>query len=314
MRNGMMVLLVLFSWWVVPALAVAWDWPVKDPVLAVDFAADWNGSFLPGVFIKSSDALVRSIHGGELVFFADGPRQDHRGFPGTAGGTLVIQHDSGLRSVYRGLKADSARDFAAKIFPADYKVKQNEIIGVMPLRGDSAPKNLFFQVVDTSFGGALNPMIILPRLFDERPPAITAVEYSQEGDPVRRPLKDRMELDLASIQLFIQVRDGYGQKGNRPASTVGLPQDIRVFLNGSQKYRSYKQALYMKKGNPRELRLSKVPDGGFAIMHAADNMIPVGELTLQDGMNRLEVRVTDLEGNHSSASYRINKPVKPAPP
>ena len=290
----------------------AWDWPVKDPSLAADFASDRDGSFLPGVILKSSDALVRSIHGGELVFFVAGQRRDHRGFPGTPGGTLVIQHDGGFRSVYHNLQADSVRDFAAKVAVTEYKVRQNEIVGMMPVGSDSIPDNLFFQLIDNRYANAVNPMIVLPRLSDERPPAITAAEILVEGSTKRIPLQDRYETEQPNFQLFVQVRDGYGLKGGHAASTVGLPQRIRILLNGVVSYDSSKLALLMKSDTSRELILSRNPFGSFAAIHPADNMINVGSFTLVDGVNRLEIRATDLQGNRSSVSYRIIKPPKPA--
>lgn len=289
---------------------LAWDWPVKDPVLAADFASVRDGSFLPGIILQSNEALVRSIHRGELIFYVAGQRHDHRGFPSTPGGTLVIQHDEGFRSVYRNLQADSVRDFAAKVSNTDYKVKQNEIVGMMPIEAGSKPGNIFFQLIDNRYESALNPMIILPRLTDERSPAISATLIQLEGSSVRVPLHDRLEMAQAKFLLFVQIHDSYGLKGYNMASAIGFPQNVQVILNGEIKYDSDKLALLMRSDNSRELFLSRTPFGSFKEVHPADDMLFVGNYTLEEGVNRLTIRASDLRGNRSSVSYRVIRPIQ----
>lgn len=305
---GMRKAIVLAALVAVGVQAGAWEWPVKDATLAADFAADWHGSFLAGIYVRSTEVLVRAVHGGELVFYSAGQRRDHRAFPMTRNGLLVVSHDNGLRSSYLGLQSDSVRDFAAKSGAGNYAVKQNEIIGMMPAKADGSPEPLFIQIADTRLGGLINPLAVLPRLADERPPAIAGVEYVVEGGG-RLAMRDRAEIQGGKFQLYVQARDAYGLQGR--GTLIGLPQDIKVLLNGVLQYDSSKQALYMRPDNTRELTLSRNPFGSFSALHPQDNFLYMGEYQLSDGVNRLEIRTADLQGNRSSVSFRLLKPAKP---
>ena len=90
----------------------------------------------------------------------------------------------------------------------------------------------------------------------------------------------------------------------------GLPYEIKVIWNGALVYESYKLALRPIGGQSGQMRLIRNKAGSYDSLYQADDFVAIGELKMQDGLNRLEIRAADLNGNRTSASYRLTHSVR----
>jgi hypothetical protein len=153
---------------------------------------------------------------------------------------------------------------------------------------------------------------------DERSPVITAAQAEPLEGGARITLSDRMEMTASSFRLFVQLHDSVGTRPTAAArgwsSVSGLPQDIRVIWNGVLVYSSSKLAIRPAAAGANRTRLVGNRLGDHALVYQPDGFTAMGELTLADGVNRLEIRAADLDGNRTSTSYRILHPAKPAAP
>jgi hypothetical protein len=285
----------------------AWDWPLAAPRVQVDFAAASNGGFLTGLLLKSEQPAVMAVQDGELVLSAQEERGGRQRFPVSFGGTLVMEHANGIRSVYSGFPSGNGARGQSSGEAVGWKLAKGAVLGQLPSAEGAEVGALFFRLIDNAFGNAINPQVVLPGLADERVPVITAVQIEPLEAGVRVNISDRMELPQAGFRLFVQLHDNSGSRAagaNRSGAVASLPQEIKVIWNGELAYESNKLAL-RPLGAEGRLRLIRNRNGTYQELFQADGFVYMGEFKLVEGANRLEIRATDLGGNRTSASYRL---------
>ncbi len=287
----------------------AWDWPVENPQLTMDFASAFRGSFLPGVMVRSGNPLVHAVNEGEMILIAQDDHFTRQRFPLAFGGTIVLEHGKGLRSIYTGLELNQQLLPAGSENGRPAKLKNGELLGRLSQLGDLATQNLFFRLLDSSFATAVNPLVVFPLIPDERLPIIASTQIEALDSGHRVNITERMDVPQASFRLFIQVYDNAGPRlssGTRSGNSAAtLPYEVKVIWNGVLVYESVKLALRSSTNQDRRPHLVRNQKGDFGSVYQADGFLDAGELKLADGVNRLEIRAADLDGNRTSASFRM---------
>ena len=305
-RSILLVLCCAGSFWGL----YGWDWPLGKLALTMDFATDYQGSFLTGVVFRSPETRVAAVEKGEIVLAAEAGRTRRGTFPLAFGGTVVLQHERGIRTVYTGV---------GELEPVPSgTLERGAAIGALARMDDGNSTPLLFRVLDSTWQGAINPLVIFPRIVDDRLPVITVAQAELPETGQRINLVDRMEMTAPGFGLFVQLRDTIGPRslsGERaPSSAAALPQEIRVIWNGSLVYSSSKLAARVSPDNPGRLWLVSNRLGEHAALYRPDGFVSMGTLKLADGVNRLEIRAADLDGNRTSTSYRIIHPARALQP
>lgn len=292
---------------------VAWDWPLVNPQVMVDFASDFRGGFLTGMILRSEDPSVVAVQDGELVLSAQEGRPARQRFPLAFGGTLLMEHANGMRSVYTGFPSGFGSTDRNRSTVENWKLVKGAVLGRLASTGQNGSAALFFRLIDNVHANAVNPQVVLRRLVDERVPIISAVQIEPEQTGLRISLSDRLDIPQASFKLFVRLWDSPGRRqslAGRPLASPSLPYEIKVIWNGELAYESGKVALRRADGQAGPLRMIRNKAGGYLFLYQPDGFVAIGEFKLADGVNRLEIRAADLNGNRTSASWRLLHPVR----
>lgn len=287
----------------------AWDWPLEKPYIQKDFAGDYWGGFFPGLMISSQvqGATVKSMADGELVFV----RQDANGrvkVPWLATTALVLDHDKGMRLVYSGMEEAPYQSWL-RSGPSSKELmyREGQALGVLPStdpgKKESDAARLLVTAYDILKGLVVNPVVLAPALPDQRRPIIHTVELQWEKDGPLESLPARTEAKGPTAVLYAYLRDYLQVPGNKD-SAAGLPALVQVSLNGQTVFRMEKLGLWSRSGAMALVRTFG-SGGEFSNFYLSEGRMKLANLTLKDGVNRLELMASDYAGNRSGSQYRI---------
>lgn len=266
------------------SLAFAFQWPTEGPPYAYGFGSFRDG-FLKGVEFDAADGQVRAIADGEVVFSYTGSRLPG-GYPVSGGGLEVLSHHSGMMSVYAGL--------SPRPLGADRMVKAGSPIGSASPVEKGARGALLF-VYDTQERRFVNPVMVMEKKADDKPPAIRGAAFVVDGREV--PLVSSTELRQGSWFLLVDAVDA------SPSGQASPPFELRVLVDGSERARVLYDASWSKDGasyafteNPTEERGYLMPDG----------RVRFGPLQLARGKSVVTVTVADYAGNRRESSWVLS--------
>jgi hypothetical protein len=266
------------------ASAFAIEWPLADPSMESTFGTVSDGRFLPGIEISASDATVRAVGKGEVLFCSDGGPD---GLPSGLGSFVALAHDKGLVSVYGGLEPGSAVDYLKD-------AQSGDVVGLAGPRG-GGESGIRFMLFDAEKGQFVNPLLFLRPQKDDRAPSIRAVYAKRDAQAVNLDETRSLRQGLCEIQAeFWDPRaDGQG---------YDAPYQARVLLNGSEKIN-----LTWDIGREREGKFALFSGDGKSIddFFMPPGRFRLGAIPIPRGRAVLELIVTDFSQKSRSSSFVI---------
>ncbi len=262
----------------------AFEWPADAGKFRYGFGAFRSG-FLRGTEFGTAEDLVRAAADGELTFVATGPSLPG-GYPISGGTLLVISHASDMMTIYEGLQRGSASSYLKN-------VKAGDILGRSA--AVTSGRGVSFYTYDARARRFINPLILLPRIVDDKPPAIRSVTLSLEGrelvidqsNPVRQGL-------------YYLLLDAFDMT---PAGAAGAPFEVRVLLDGSQRARVVYDAAWAVGGQSLLFGATGLVEDYFL---TADGRLRFGPFNLSSGRAVLTIIVADFAGNKREQTYSVS--------
>jgi len=281
MRSGMLALAAVAA---LAATAAAFEWPADAGKFRFGFGAFRNG-FLRGAEFGVAEGLVRSADDGELTFVATGPSLPG-GYPIFGGTLLVVSHASDMITIYEGLQRGPSSSYLKN-------VKAGDILG----RSTAVPngRGVSFYTYDARARRFINPLILLPRIVDDKPPAIRSAMLSLEGQELvidqARPVRQ------GAYYLLLDAFD------TTPSGAAGAPFEVRVLLDGSERARVVYDAAWAVGGASLLFGATGLVEDSF---QAPDGRLRFGPFNLSSGRVILTIIASDYAGNKREQTYSVS--------
>jgi hypothetical protein len=269
------------------APASAMDWPLAPPRFAANFGTYAKGRVIAGAAFASEEGLVRSAEDGEIAFAVE-EGSNPSGLPMPLGSFAVVEHQRGMAAVYSHL----APGTLATRVP---KLRSGDPIGRPGHSGWVEGSGLLFQLFDRRAGAWVNPLLVLPRLADDKPPVIRSLALSGGGKAY--VLGATSSLPQGTYRVSADIADPADSSW---AAGPLAPYSIRLSIDGveSAKYvfdtaRGSGGKLFLFADSSVRADALKTPEGRYILV---ERLFSRGRVTI-------EVRVEDAAGNRRSASW-----------
>ena len=177
--------------------AVAFDWPLENPILTGNFGEHRGDGFHSGVNLGGGEQPVFPISEGELVFVHE-EGAGRASVPAGLGNFVVVHHQGGIRSLYGHLKGGSLEGL-------EKTVTRRTVLGMLGDSGYAAGRYLHLRVIDTEMGTVINPLLLLPPLPDKQSPVIRDV-YVRSGTELLS-LAEGLTLRRGEFEVLARVYD-----------------------------------------------------------------------------------------------------------
>ncbi len=262
----------------------AFEWPVDAGKFRYGFGSFRSG-FLRGTEFGAAEGMVRATDDGELTFVATGTSLPG-GYPIPGGTLLVVSHAADMMSIYAGLQRGSASSYLKN-------VKGGDILG--RAAAVSAGRGVSFYTFDARARRFINPLILLPRIADDKPPAIRSAMLSLEGQELvidqSRPVRQGL------YHLLLDAFD------TTPAGFMGAPFEVRVLLDGSERARVVYDGAWAASGRSLLFGATGLVEDTF---QTADGRMRFGPFNLSSGRVILTIIVSDYAGNKREQTYSVS--------
>jgi hypothetical protein len=293
MRQSLPVFLLLCLGGVV---LIAFDWPLDKIVLTATFGEQRGDHFHAGIDLGGGEQPIFPISPGELVFsYREG--EDYSSLPVGLGNFIVLQHQGGIRSLYAHLAEGSLQ-------PTRRLYDRSQPLGVVGSSGYSSGKHLHLTIIDTEMNTLINPLLLLPPLFDGQAPVIKDVSIRIGQDLIG--LKDRMTVGRAEVEVFAAIydlREDISFLWKLAPYKVFLSQDGREISNFT--FDSLISRQMANKGlGVRQLVLINT-EREFSSLYESPWLLRLGTINLVPGETALTVFASDFAGNESSKEYAL---------
>lgn len=254
----------------------AWQWPLQEPSVVVEFGQVSEEVLMRGVRIGAAGQAVFPVSEGTVVAVSsEGPEVT------TGLGTfVVIEHAGAFRSVYAHLDSDEALPVPGS------RVTTDTQIGVVGSTGHTAVRALTLLLLDIERRAYVNPRLLLPDLPDQvRPRVISVILETNEGV---QELGSDPQVAPGTYGIVVEVADQAEVGGPR----LG-PYEIDLFVDGQSVFGLRLDGVRVEDGKlrlmPGETELGDLfqPNGGMLI----------GEIALGNAPVELEILVRDFAGN-----------------
>lgn len=271
----------------IPLLAysvAAFEWPIDAGEFRYGFGTFRNG-FLRGAEFVAAEGLVRAAERGELTFVATGQSLPG-GYPIPGGALLVISHTSDMITIYEGVQRGSSASYLKS-------VETGDILG-----RSTAAKNgrgVSFYTYDLKVRRFINPLILLPRIVDNKPPAVRSAVLSLEGQEMiidqTRPVRQGL------YYLLVDVLDA------TPTGAAGAPFEVRILLDGSERARVVYDAAWAVDGQPLVFGATGLVETSF---QTTEGRMRFGPFNLTSGHVVLTISASDFAGNKREQTYSVS--------
>jgi hypothetical protein len=267
----------------------ALEWPLPPAAIAATFGTPAKGRMVTGVALAASGEIVRSAGEGELVFAADEGIWPS-GLPSALGAFLVVEHAGDMAAVYAHLDSASTSDNQRDL-------RAGDALGAAGASGWAEGEGLLLQIYDRKKGNWVNPLLILPRIDDKKPPVIRSLALRRGG--AAQLLGETRLIKQGVYALCLSAADPSGAKW-----TAGplAPLSMRVSIDGTLVASGVFDIARASNGDI--LFFSDSPRPGAALRDA-DGGFVLAERLLTRGKVLFEAVVEDAAGNRRSASWSI---------
>ncbi|QEN07915.1 hypothetical protein EXM22_07900 [Oceanispirochaeta crateris] len=258
----------------------ALQWPVSVEYLESCFLEDYNGEPFPGLIFSGYDSM-RPFDFGETIFrFTPG---DYSALPPVEGSMLVLEHENGFQSIYTHISEEETRADRTRLSEGEYLKSPED----GPREGHSS-----FYIRDALQNQLVNPLILLPGMDDFYPPVIESVILSdQEREYI---LNNDLILPVGRYQVYIKGWDIHEAGRNRS------PYEFSMYNLGTLQLKRVLDAVIQKDND------LYFQDGvAVSSVFFRQGYLFLGDISLTSGQAKLEVVMSDAQGNEDSTEYTI---------
>lgn len=265
-----------------------WQWPVAEGMVSATFGQLRHGGFSRGVVLGGGEAVYPASDG-EIVFsFSAGE------FAHPLGRYLVLQHESGFRTLYGNLDPATALSPSdTALAPADFVVDQSQRLASVGSSGFAAGRQTTFEIIDEQLDAFVNPLLILPERADRRSPVVgrIVIEHGSEQ------LEAAADTPVAAPVTVALVAEIYDPGAEASFLQILAPYEIVVVQDGDEVQRITYETLQGRDGN---FLLGGLHAAGQ--LYRGDRMVYLGEVQIIDEPVSVSITVRDFSGNSVSKS------------
>jgi hypothetical protein len=265
------------------------DWPLTPQRFAATFGTFAKGRVVAGAALASEEGLVRSADDGEIAFAVEEGAHP-AGLPTPLGSFVVVEHQRGLAGVYSHIAAGTLSTRVRKL-------RAGDPIGRPGNSGWTEGSGILFQVFDRRAGAWVNPVLVLPPLAGDKPPAIRSLALSHAGKTYT--LGETASLPQGTYRVSVDAIE--------PADSpwvVGplAPYSIRLSIDGVE---AADYVFDVAKGAGGKLSFFSVSPVESGALKTPEGRYSLVERLFSRGRVAIEVRVEDAAGNKRSASWTL---------
>jgi hypothetical protein len=260
----LMFLLLIFSF-------SAWgkEWPDNPANLLEPFGIGRSGYFRHGQSFKSEGQRIKSWSGGEVIWVSESVQGD---------GLIVIQHDDGFRSSYRGVEARP--DLEGHVFPGEWL-------------GYAGGDSWLFEITDIQRSRIVNPISLLPSRELMPPVSIGKVELVRGTEHLE--LENETVLSPGRWTVVLNHSSGSG--------ITAIPMEISLYWVGERIGSFRFDAL----GESEDGTVMETPAPvGFQQIYNSSGELWFPGVVLNAGKGTLELRIRDELGRVVSRSWMLS--------
>lgn len=260
----------------------AFEWPVLEinkNSFQSYFGQKRGTQISSSIIFSDSQETVAVEKGRTIVVFED----EDCFFPSTLGASVIICHEDNLASVYANLDKNSVLEKDVYI--------QGESIGTVGNTGWQENRNtLEFQILDFKNKASINPMVLMPRNYEEPPVTISGIKLRNKSGTM---------YDISEIKyLAAGTYKVYSKKND-----ITVPFKTNILINGivedavsfdSIVHENNKILISGKRKYPSEE------------VYPGNNMILLGEVTLTPGKCAMVISISNLKEVVKNNTYNIS--------
>jgi hypothetical protein len=255
--------------------AAAGEWPDNPKSIVSSFGSPGNGRFSRGIEFSSGGQRVNAWSDGEVIWTSGGLSRSNAP---PASGLVVIEHEGGFRSAYRGIETRPDLD---------------EIVSGGEWLGYAGRGSWSFEILDNKRARIVDPLSLLP--------SRTGLSSISPGPVELRRGKSQQA-----------VRDGL-ETNSGPWDIL-----IKDLLNGADRALPLEISLYWVGVRVGTLRFDALAEsGGGMVLETPESktyqdifdnsgQIRFPEVFLNAGRGTLELRVKDESGRVAARSWVLN--------
>ncbi len=263
----------------------AWQWPTDAPTVVATFGQSAGTAYQRGITLGGGVQPVFPVAAGTVIYV----RSD-RDVPALASGTtVVVEHDRGFRSVYAHLLEGSTPEPGTP-------VTEETQIGLVGQTGMTASPRLRLDIIDTSTGVYVNPLILLPELPDPVDPQITSL-YAQ-SDSAFYDLGPTSTVPAGEYELLVECIDGWTAR----APDRGAPYALLLVVDGQERASITFDNISYVEG---EARVQPGPAIGHDELYAGTNLYRLDAVIVPVGRTIVEIIVEDYKGNRATSRVEM---------
>ncbi len=270
-------------------------WPVGgdsiETKLSSLFGESRGDHFHNGVDVSSDNEKVSAIENGTIIYShykSDNPFENESG----SGNNVWILHANDILSAYYHLKDGRSSEILEK-----HNIKKGDFIGKTGNTGHSSGSHLHFVIATNQGRKIINPLTILPKVKDSRPPTIGS-----------------LILTIGKNKTYINDGDSFNSSNNFPITVDIADAGERKGQRRGIKYIQFmvNNKVY-KESNFDELSLSNgiwKNESGLTFNDLFfENNYYIGNLKFLSGDNTISIKAIDFSNNKTEKAFTfyVNK-------
>ena len=264
----------------------ALDWPTRPPVIGRSFGGTGGGiggGYLTvGIESLGNEVSVRAIAAGELAFRRGA---GYSSVPSPLAGLVVVDHGSGIRSVYGRLEPESVA--------TPTTVEEGEILGrIGPSAGGAG--GAYLAIIDQQIPAYVNPVTLLPPLPDRTAPRIVALRLVPIGGGDQISIAFAGEPARAPAGTYHVAIESYDLRDETRFRAPIAPYRWQLFIDGRESVSDSFESIDLSEADARLVR------SGAVIAYLDEFVLRVATIDLQPGDAHINVVVADYTGNETS--------------
>ncbi len=276
-------------------LLFAFEWPVSKVIITATFGESRGDHLHSGIDLAGEEQEIKPISPGKVVFYYD-EGATYTSVPVGLGSFLVLEDDTGIRSLYAHLKKHT-------INPDKVSYTKDDTVGIMGDTGYSLGRHLHLTIIDHKEKTILNPLVVYKNeakiIHDKTPPVIKDLYY-KNGEGKLAELPQEIEYNADKIELYVRTYDSPG----RPGGTVA-PFAVQVVRNEMKVADIRFNALLFKDGRYYLESCGKSFEDLYPLTGDQSDILSLGRVGLINGKNHLVITVGDFNGNTSSVEVNV---------